>query len=279
MRCPRCEGSGVCVECSGEGSTVCPTCGGKGERTTPRGMTYTCKGCNGSGKVECSPTCSSCEGTGEITETLQKTVREKYTVRFANLTPSNKATSILLAVNVVMFILMQIPGPSEFIEVYLENWADDPARGELWRFVTPMFLHVDWWHLGLNSWYMWSYCPQIEGMYGVPKFLGLYFFAGICGNVLSWVGQTQVGGEPWAGIGSSTALFGVGAAYIGLWWRWRMVPEAFVRTWAAYLIGFMLVGFVSDAIGWGFGIDNWGHLGGFLGGLLFVVATKRPQGR
>lgn len=277
MECPRCQGSGVCADCQGSGQLECPTCGGTGKKKTPRGIAYTCKSCSGSGAIPCSVECSSCEGSGEITEKLQKTVREKYSVRFANTTPLNKVSNVLVMINFAAFVVTWVLGEGWSL---LVNNPDSLATGEVWRLLSAVFLHVGYLHLFLNCWFLLVYCPPLEGLYGSPRFLLLYLICGVGGSIASWFGHYFIGGEPFQSAGASGALFGVGAAYIALHLRWRLFEDGLVRTWGFYLLGYLLVGFAADQLGFNFlNVDNWAHLGGFLTGFLWVFATPRPTGR
>ncbi len=280
MECPRCEGSGVCVDCRGSGWTSCPTCEGAGQRKTSRGLSYNCKTCGGEGQIECPKTCASCGGSGSITEELQKAVREKYTVRFANMTPLSKATGVLLAVNILIFFAAWAPLGDGSLSDYLINTRLTPETHEWWRFVTPMFLHWSWWHLGLNMWFLYSFGPQLEGVYGTSKFVVFYLLTGLAGNIASFVGLCVIGNHYVAGAGASGALFGVAAAFIGLHHRFGLFRADTVRSWTYFLVGYLVVGFASSYGGFDFlSIDNWAHLGGFLSGLALVWLTPKPTGR
>lgn len=271
--CPRCEGSGQCAECKGAGHVTCLTCDGKGGGKTPRGLDYECKTCGGTGQMSCDPKCASCEGTGVITAALQQKIYDKYTVRFSNMTPLSKITQVLFGLNLVMFIAQQVPG----VESALVNKPDSLAHFELWRFVAPIFMHVGLMHLAVNSYFLLKYCPQLEGAYGSRKFLALYLFSGLAGTIVNWCFADVTG------IGASGALFGVAAAYVALHYRWGFLRREEITPWGLYLLGYMLLGFTSQLSGNGLPIighvDNWGHLGGFIGGFAFAWLTKRPMGR
>lgn len=272
--CPRCEGSGQCAECKGVGHVTCLTCDGKGGGKTPRGVDFQCKTCGGSGEMTCDPKCASCEGAGVITTALQKKIQEKYVPRYANMTPLSKMTGVLFMVNIIVFIAQKaIPGFSQA----LMNTPDSFQDHEFWRFITPMFMHGGWMHLIMNNWFLRSYCPSLEGLYGSRRFLALYVFSGLVGDIVSWYFN------PVPGWGASGALFGVAAAYIALHMRWNWFTREEIRPWGFYLGGYMLVGFAFQLSGQDVpfvgNVDNWGHLGGFIGGFLFAWITKRPSGR
>jgi membrane associated rhomboid family serine protease len=275
MDCPRCEGTGLCHECKGAGSIECPTCTGIGTTTTSRGQSYPCRSCAGKGRLDCSTACASCEGTGKITSDLQKRMRDKYELRPDNTSPLQTASFLLVFVNVVV-LLLQSNGPP-VVKAFFVRWCYDNQelllRGEVWRLVTPMFLHVGWLHLAMNCYFLLLYCPVLEGLYGTRRFLALYFTAGIAGNLASWVGNCWLAGGAWAGVGASTSLMGVAAAYIGLHQRWGIGGRDQAQGWAVYIALVLVAGFAIH------GLDNWGHLGGALGGLAFGMLSRRPVGR
>ena len=226
--------------------------------------------------MDCSPQCASCVGSGEITDELRQQVREKYSIRWDNTTPLNRVGMILLTINISIFVMQNMGGPLDgFIDRYCLNTADGWTSGELWRLLTPIFLHVSWWHLALNSLFLWRYCPVLEGLCGSRRFLLLYLLAGVGGNLFSWFGLCLLESGPYGGIGASTSLFGVGAAIIALHYRYRLFGRSEMQTWALYLLGFMLAGF-AGMLG---NVDNWGHLGGFISGFLIAWFGPRPHGR
>lgn len=272
--CPRCHGSGACRDCGGSGHQPCLACEGKGQRATTRGHAFPCKTCGGSGQVSCPPACASCGGAGTISEALQEAVREKYTPRFVETVAGSSVTTVLLIVNVAVFMITRESGDQGArLLSLMTNHPFVTMTGEYWRFVTPMFLHGGFLHLALNCVFMLQWCPQIEQLYGGRVFLALYLFSGVCGDVLSWYGH-----RGWAGVGASGALFGVATAYLGLHVRYGLFDRSQMRGWAVYLVAFLVLGFLGDPSLGGARLDNWGHLGGALGGLLFALVAPRPRG-
>lgn len=251
---------------------------------TPRGTEFDCKACRGTGQIDCALQCDSCQGTGFITDKLQKTVREKYSARFANFSPLTRMTTYLVVINVFFFILTDFAGLRDTLYNAMEIDPRVFSQHEYWRLITPVFLHVGLWHVGMNCYFLYQNAPPLEGAYGSHRFLWLYFFSGFTGNLVSWFGHAVLGNPAqWGGsVGASTALFGVGTAYLALYWRWRMFDRSVVNWWMGYM-GLLLVGGFGASLG-GFSVgflgnmDNWGHLGGALGGLLFVYLTPRPTG-
>ena len=40
------------------------------------------------------------------------------------------------------------------------------VKGQWWRFVTPVFIHIGLLHLVFNSYALWIVGPQVEKLYG-----------------------------------------------------------------------------------------------------------------
>jgi GlpG protein len=90
------------------------------------------------------------------------------------------------------------------------------ARGELWRFVTPIFLHFGWLHLIGNMYMLFVLGGSVESAKGPWKYLGLVLFIGVLSNF----GQFVASGPNFGGMsGVDFGLFGY------LWMKSRYAPE------------------------------------------------------
>ena len=136
-------------------------------------------------------------------------------------------------------------------------------RGQVWRLITPVLLHGGLIHLAFNMYALFSIGTSLERFYGHKRFLALYLIAGYTGNVLSFL----LSANP--SLGASTAIFGLVAAEGVLIFRNKRLYGNRARS---LLINLGLVVMVNLSLGLtsGSGIDNWGHLGGLAGGLLFA---------
>ena len=97
-------------------------------------------------------------------------------------------TLVILGINVVVFLIMTFAGGSTQTEVLLDFGASfNPyfRRGEYWRLVMPMFLHIGWLHLIVNSYALFILGPILERVYGYGRFALLYVAAGIGSSALS----------------------------------------------------------------------------------------------
>ncbi|MBN1148005.1 MAG: rhomboid family intramembrane serine protease [Anaerolineales bacterium] len=135
------------------------------------------------------------------------------------------------------------------------------VSGELWRLITPVFLHGSILHIGFNMYALYIIGMGLERQYGRARFLVLYFLAGFAGNVLSFLFSQA------PSLGSSTAIFGIIGAQGVFFYRNRHIFGAPAQR---ALMNIVMIAAINLVIGMSPGIDNWGHIGGLIGGTLFA---------
>ncbi|HJS46852.1 MAG TPA: rhomboid family intramembrane serine protease [Gemmatimonadales bacterium] len=175
-------------------------------------------------------------------------------------------TRLLLA-NVVMFFATraapQLAAPLIFIP--------GAVLSQPWTLVTYQFLHGDFFHLLGNMFGLFFLGPRVEARLGGRRFITLYFLGGITGALLS------IPLAPGAAIiGASGAVFAVLLAFARYW------PHERLLLWGVLPIESRLFVVLLTAISlWsGFtgaqhGIAHFAHLGGFLGGWLYLVWLEK----
>jgi membrane associated rhomboid family serine protease len=177
----------------------------------------------------------------------------------------------LIMANVVVFFLTMAAGPeamNPFILVPAEAWMRP------WTIITYMFLHGSLGHLFFNMLSLWFFGPRLEDRLGARAFLGLYFTSGISGAALSLLFT------PYAAIiGASGAVFGVLLGYAWFWPRVQMLIWGIIPIEARWMVllmtGLSLWGGFGGAGG---GIAHFAHLGGFVGGYIFLRLLARRTG-
>ncbi|GFH27315.1 rhomboid domain-containing protein, partial [Haematococcus lacustris] len=60
------------------------------------------------------------------------------------------------------------------------------ASGQLWRLITPAFLHSSLLHLVVNSYALNSFCPHVELVAGSQRFSVLYLTSAFTGTLASY---------------------------------------------------------------------------------------------
>jgi rhomboid protease GluP len=133
--------------------------------------------------------------------------------------------------------------------------------GELWRFLTPALLHGSPAHIAFNMYALFSFGVGLERYFGRGRFLLLYVLGAFSGNVLSFLLSDGYS------VGASTAIFGlIGAEGVFLYQNRRMFAGQFGRA----IQNVIVIVAINLFLGLQPGIDNWGHIGGLLGGLIFT---------
>ena len=131
----------------------------------------------------------------------------------------------LFAFNILIFILMTFAGGSDNPSTQLgfgvkSNMEID--NGETWRFITPIFLHIGLLHLAFNSYALWIVGPQVEKLYGGPRFFLLYLLTGIAGVAASYWYHPQ-----YPSAGASGAIFGLFGVLLVFSFKYRKSVPAF----------------------------------------------------
>jgi rhomboid protease GluP len=103
----------------------------------------------------------------------------------------------------------------------------------------------------------------LEQHFGHGRFALLYFLGAFAGNVFSFL----LTGENGYSIGASTAVFGLIAAEAIFFYQNRKLFGGQARRAISNAV-FIIA--VNLFIGLAPGIDNWGHIGGLLGGAIFT---------
>ncbi|MEP6718030.1 MAG: rhomboid family intramembrane serine protease [bacterium] len=223
------------------------------------------------------------------------------TVRFARavLDRPYKFTIILLIANLFVFLLMwQSSGLTsqalwEFPEPVLLAYGAKlnsliNQQHEWWRFVTPMFVHVNLPHVLINMYSLWVVGPYVEKLYGSAKFVVFWVLTGVAGVVASYLtvrpglasgpGRFLFKGEDVLSAGASGALFGlVGVLFVfGIKFRHEL-PEGFKRAFGTGMLPIIGINLFIGYLGRGV-IDNAAHLGGLASGALLALAVeyRRP---
>jgi rhomboid protease GluP len=144
-------------------------------------------------------------------------------------------------------------------------------QGQYWRLFTPMFLHASVLHIGFNMYALYVLGTGLERFYGHGRYLTLYLLAGFSGNVASFLFSSA------ASLGASTAIFGMLGAQAVFFYQNR---EVFGPVARQSLMNIITIAAINLLIGLSPGIDNWGHLGGLVGGAIFAwFAGPRYQRR
>jgi rhomboid protease GluP len=173
-------------------------------------------------------------------------------------------TYIFLGLIVLVYIAEEVTGGSESTANLIRfgaNYAPLVAQGEYWRLVTANFLHIGILHIAVNGYALYVLGIEVEALFGHERFVAIYLLTGISGAVFSFM-MTQG-----LSAGASTALFGLFGALAVFFYKQRELLGTIGRQRLISLGVTLLINIVIG-LSPGSGIDNWGHLGGALGGAL-----------
>lgn len=183
-------------------------------------------------------------------------------------------TKVLIGLNVAVFALVHLVGYDLAVRLSLLGKVYDQGQlvgvgtgpGQWYRLLTAVFLHWDWWHLGLNMLSLWWIGPQLEQVLGRLRYTALYLVSGLMGSALSFL----VAGAGVFSLGASGAIFGLLGATVVLH-RASGYPLGPIVA----LIVFNLILTFSMS-----GIDWRAHVGGLVaGGITALGMVRAPADR
>ncbi|MCD1280236.1 rhomboid family intramembrane serine protease [Psychrobacter sp. CCUG 69069] len=187
-------------------------------------------------------------------------------------------TTLLLISFIGLFILQVLTGvdannPStEALLKWGANALPFTMGDEPWRLVSSAFLHIGLMHLLFNGFAMYFFGQVAEPMFGSAKFLALFLLAAIGGNLLNnhvtWQSILEGTGQPGLSAGASGGIMGIGAALlIAALFKISVNGMVLNLKSLVFIMGINLVyGFAVP------GIDNAGHIGGAITGLVIALA-------
>ena len=194
-------------------------------------------------------------------------------------------TAIITIIDVTIFILVIGLGGLQPESQFLTPSYDalhkfggrntcDIKHGQVWRLITPVFLHANFLHLFFNTISTLILGCITEVMVGTKNLIVLYFVSAFGGNIFG----VLVSDDP--SVGASTAISGLLGAYLAyIIVNWETMnyegsPRNTMLCFVIVIIMFNLMfGTASSAQGSSQSyIDNYGHLGGLIAGTFAGMA-------
>ena len=203
-------------------------------------------------------TCINCKNE---TNTSNYHTRSTYGIFNISLSRSESPITIYIAcINILILVLDYLLG-GLLIDLGAKS-SSNIINGEIWRIITPIFLHADIYHLVTNLFGILVFGSIVEKKLGTANFLIIYIFSGTFGNILSFYFS------PFTGVGSSGSVFGILACLVLYFYvnknKFGNIGKEYLISITTIIIISLFFGFIST------GIDNAAHLGGMLAG--FVIS-------
>lgn len=175
----------------------------------------------------------------------------------------NIITIGLIAINILIYAYMILFGQYENMINQFAVYGPYIVRYNEWyRLITGTLLHSDILHLLFNCYALYVIGSQIENFMGKTKYLIIYFVSALVGSLLSILLTKGVS------IGASGAIFGLMGSLLYFGYHYRVYLGTVLKSQIIPLIIVnLIIGFASS------GIDNFGHIGGLIGGVLTTIAV------
>ncbi|MEU9861715.1 rhomboid family intramembrane serine protease [Streptomyces sp. NPDC047971] len=183
-------------------------------------------------------------------------------------------TKILIAINLALFIAVQVAGDRVVDELSLIGYAYNPALaevvgvadGEWYRLITSTVLHQEVAHFVFNMLGLWVIGGIVEPELGRIRYAALCLLSGLSGSAFAFL--LSPGNQP--SLGASGVVFGLIGAWAVLTRRQRLDMRPVIL-----FVGLsLLLTFTRPGISWE------AHIGGLVGGALVAYGLLHaPRAR
>ncbi|WP_419882733.1 rhomboid family intramembrane serine protease [Peribacillus sp. B-H-3] len=136
------------------------------------------------------------------------------------------------------------------------------GNGQLWRLLTPIFLHTSLSHLLFNGFSLAVLGPRAERTLGSLKFTLLFLLSGIMSNIATFLCMPLT----YTHAGASGAIFGILGFYLYTAVAKRdIIPMRHPSIFYILIIVSVIASFLQPEV------NGIGHLGGLAGGFLLAA--------
>lgn len=196
------------------------------------------------------------------------------------------AVPVIIGLNVVVFVAWWASSGSPLLRALMAlNFVVSTAHlkaGLVWTLVTSEFSHIEFWHIAINMFVLWSFGRLLERLWGTRTFTGFFLVAAVIASVSHCgVSSLLLGDGTRGAVGASGAVSGLLVAYALTFPRHRIYLFGVVPIPAMVgALGFIaldLWGLFAQTQGGGLAIGHGAHLGGALAGALMYRLYLRDR--
>ena len=229
----------------------------------------------------------SCIPLKHIFENIMQENKVKITRNKEDFFKDKIPTLVIISINIIIFIITQVViynitntvrGSSTVISDEIVNAINNSVlisfgakynmlieQGEVWRLLTSAFLHSNLVHISCNMYSLYIIGPQIQQTYGTKKYLIIYIISCITSSSLSYLMSPNS-----ISVGASGGIFGLMGALLAF----AIIERHKIQK--KYLSGLMQIIVINLFIGLSIkNIDNFGHVGGLIGGIVLGYSIYR----
>jgi len=181
-----------------------------------------------------------------------------------------KVTAGLLAISLYLAFISKLGQDMNvlqpyFISWYVERGLVEVMQGQVWRLVTPIFIHFGLMHLAFNLIMTWQLGELLERRFGALRFSGLVLVLAVSSNLA----QYYYAGPAFGGL--SGVLYGL----FGYFWIASKLDPLFGYQINPGAVKMLLIWFVLGWVNF-FGllgsiqVANMAHTGGLVMGMLLA---------
>ena len=206
------------------------------------------------------------ERSDNITESVDGYYQKKNSGLKHFLARSGVFTKCISAICLVIFVLSSLGRDIDVLEYFFFFKNTDAMQGkEIWRWISPVLIHLGFVHIAFNLLWWWDLGGIIERFQSTRRLILLFFILGVVSNT----SQFLVSGNQFGGM--SGIVYGV-LGY--LWFYGRMRPDSPLQINPA-IVAMMLIWLVLCFTGLLGPIANAAHLSGLLCGSFLAIVLAQ----
>jgi len=177
--------------------------------------------------------------------------------------------SVIVSIHIILYVVTSLPiFPNSLLLELLTGVNLYIWQGEIWRLVTPIFLHSGFSHVLFNSFSLVLFGPALERLLGRFRFTWVYLATGVSANLATLLIEPVT----YIHLGASGAIFGLFGMYISLIvFRKHLLSKDNRQLITTIAVISIIMTFLQP------NINIISHLFGFLSGFLIGALTLKKR--